>query len=68
MMGRIKSYYHEEICQQAQEFDDGEYFQLLNEAEWKAYLEEKEEEYHTKFGFGTTFLLKWSEFLNKNGE
>ena len=48
--------------------DDYEYFQLIREAEWKDYMQKKEEEYRKAYGNGAMFNLMWKEFLNKNGE
>lgn len=52
-----------------QEPDDSDYqyFQWMSDKEWQEYLDEEEKRYHTKYGWGVTFLLMWSDFLIKNG-
>jgi hypothetical protein len=67
-MSRIKDYYHEEICRQAQEFDDGEYFQLLNEAQWKEEVEKEREKINKQYGNGVTAKVVFADWKSKNGE
>ena len=50
------------------DFDDIEYFELLREAEWRAYVEKEEEQLRNQFGNGLAFRIKYAEFLNKNHE
>ena len=45
---------------------DYQYFEWLTDKQWQDYLDEEEKRYHTKYGYGVTFHLMWSEFLIKN--
>lgn len=52
--------------QQSPEDLDYQYFVWMSDKEWQEYLDEEEKRYHTKYGYGVAFMLKWSEFLIKN--
>ena len=51
-----------------QEPDDSDYqyFQWMSDKEWQEYLDEKENEYHRKFGHALVFRMEWNKFLIKN--
>jgi len=46
--------------------NNNDLLEILTDKEWQEYLDEEEKRYHTKYGYGVTFHLMWSEFLIKN--
>ena len=45
---------------------DYQYFEWLTDKQWQEYLDEKENEYHRKFGHALVFRMEWNKFLIKN--